>query len=497
MKKKYFGCSWLVVLSLLLSTADAAPRYVYDDGENSAPVPWHENTGYLFGGLDLGYSQYGAYTPATEGKRSGFDGGLRALLAVYWPKWVVDGGLGYRYISNSGTNADNSESKVTTRAGFLDFSPRYRLNQNWQLGPELQYWLTGDNGLNPNPQSDDKNTSAWIGAQLMYEWMSDDTKFRLGGRFLTDMNVDGRTVDIFQAFFQIGFSIFGSDHGDEYAPRHRNEQVSDRDIERAEEYTEPKDPLPIATPEPEATPWATPNEPLPIPTPEVPTIKPKLAYRAARGTVGKEMDIRPSVFDDGGVSVLSCTASPDLPEWASIDPTRCVITGTPTEVMSPTMYTITATNQQGQSTSARIILSVGPSKAKPQERFVLTLDVNDLPFAFDSARLPKYNADRVREIGRFLGEHKDKWTRLVVEGHTDERGSNTYNDHLSKARADTVRQLLIEGGAPYSRIKSVGYGERHPKVRGHNEKAWAKNRRVELVFKGVKDVVIMKNAIKH
>jgi peptidoglycan-associated lipoprotein len=510
-KNNLLGFSMAVaVLALFISNAESAPARSkrpaksvkvvdYDDGAEEdgdysyeAPAKrWAENKWYLFGGLDLGYSEYGAYTPATEGKRSGFDGGIRALLAVYWPKWVVDGGLGYTYLSNSGTNVDGSTTKVTTRAGYLDFSPRYRFNQSWQLGPELQYWLTGDNGLNPDANTAIKNNSAWIGLQLMYEWMSDDNKMRLGARWEMPINVENRTVNVFQAFFQIGFSVFDSKRSDDdYTPRRRNEQINDRDLENAEAYTAPSDPLPIATPEPtpEATPW---------PTPEMPMIKPQLGYHAYKAKVGEDARVNPSVFKDNGVPVTSCTASPPLPMWATLDTTNCVVSGTPTEVMAPQRYTITATNEQGQSSDAQLVLSVGAGAKPKEERVVLTLDVNDLPFAFDSARLPKYNADRVREVGRFLGEHKNMWKSISVEGHTDERGSNEYNNKLSAARAQTVKQLLSEGGAPGGRIKAVGYGERKPKVKGHSEKAWAQNRRVELVFKGVKDVVIIRDALKH
>lgn len=508
MKKNHLPVICLTLLTFLISNVDAAPARTgkkaravkvvdYDDSEDEAPAstfkrPWKENNWYLFGGLDLGFGQYGAFTPATEGSRSGPDGGVRVLLARYWKKWIVDGGAGYRYLSNSGKNADTTETKVTSRIGYLDLSPRYRLSQNWQIGPEFQYWLTGDNGLNPNPNSTEKNTSAWIGLQGMYEWMNDDTKYRFGARWQTPVNVEGRSVHIVQAFFQFGFSVFDSSSNEEEYPRRRNEQLSDRDLENAEAYTAPADPLPIATP------WPVAPDPTPWPTPEMPVVAPTLSYNRANGKVDEPLIVRPSVFRDNGVPVTSCYADPTLPAWATLDTTNCVVTGTPTGVMAPAVYNITATNESGQTATAQLVLSVGAGKPKPQERVVLTLDVNDLPFDFDSARLPKYASDRVREVGRFLGENKAKWRQLEVEGHTDERGSNAYNDKLSKARAETVKQLLSEGGAPGGKIKAIGYGERRPKVKGSNEKAWSKNRRVELVFRGVKDVVIIRDALnKH
>ena len=136
-------------------------------------------------------------------------------------------------------------------------------------------------------------------------------------------------------------------------------------------------------------------------------------------------------------------------------------------------------------------------KAKPraQEKLVITLDISSLPFEFDSARLPKFYGDRVREIGRFLGTHKATWHDLSVQGNTDERGSNKYNDKLSNERAHMVKQLLMEGGAPPAKIKSIGFGKRRPLDHRHNEKGWAMNRRVDLVFRGVKDVVLIREGI--
>ena len=136
-----------------------------------------------------------------------------------------------------------------------------------------------------------------------------------------------------------------------------------------------------------------------------------------------------------------------------------------------------------------------PAPPLVQEKLVITLDVSSVPFAFDTARLPKYYSDRIREIGRFLGTHKNMWRLMTVQGNTDERGSNQYNDRLSKERAFAVRQLLLEGGTPVGKLKSIGYGKRRPLDRHHNERAWATNRRVDLEFRGVKDVVLIREGV--
>ncbi len=72
---------------------------------------------------------------------------------------------------------------------------------------------------------------------------------------------------------------------------------------------------------------------------------------------------------------------------------------------------------------------------------------------------------------------------IEVQGHTDERGSHAYNLDLSQRRAESVVAFLLKDGVNASRLHAVGYGEDVPKVRKHNEAAWAVNRRVEFVIR--------------
>ncbi len=74
----------------------------------------------------------------------------------------------------------------------------------------------------------------------------------------------------------------------------------------------------------------------------------------------------------------------------------------------------------------------------------------------------------------------DKQRHLVVEGHTDERGSREYNLALGQKRAEAVvRNLALLGVTP-SQVEAVSFGEERPAVQGNDEAAWAKNRRAEL-----------------
>jgi peptidoglycan-associated lipoprotein len=74
----------------------------------------------------------------------------------------------------------------------------------------------------------------------------------------------------------------------------------------------------------------------------------------------------------------------------------------------------------------------------------------------------------------------NKQLRMVVEGHTDERGSREYNLALGQKRAEAVVRSLELLGAGASQLEAVSFGEERPAVQGSNEEAWAKNRRAEL-----------------
>ena len=92
------------------------------------------------------------------------------------------------------------------------------------------------------------------------------------------------------------------------------------------------------------------------------------------------------------------------------------------------------------------------------------------------------NADKpmVQAHARYLAEHSNRAMRL--EGNADERGSNEYNLALGQRRADSVKKMLILGGAKDGQIETVSYGEEKPKASGHDESAWAQNRRTDLKY---------------
>jgi peptidoglycan-associated lipoprotein len=101
-------------------------------------------------------------------------------------------------------------------------------------------------------------------------------------------------------------------------------------------------------------------------------------------------------------------------------------------------------------------------------------------FDFDSSEIKGEGTDIVAAHAKYLATNPG--TRVRLEGHTDERGSREYNIGLGERRAQSVRRALLLQGAADAQISTVSYGEERPAVAGHDEAAWAKNRRVEIVY---------------
>jgi peptidoglycan-associated lipoprotein len=101
-------------------------------------------------------------------------------------------------------------------------------------------------------------------------------------------------------------------------------------------------------------------------------------------------------------------------------------------------------------------------------------------FDFDSSEIRGEGTDIVAAHAKYLAARGGQKVRL--EGHTDERGSREYNIGLGERRAQAVRRALLLQGATESQLSTVSYGEERPAAAGSDEAAWAKNRRVEIVY---------------
>jgi peptidoglycan-associated lipoprotein len=101
-------------------------------------------------------------------------------------------------------------------------------------------------------------------------------------------------------------------------------------------------------------------------------------------------------------------------------------------------------------------------------------------FDFDSSEIKGEGTDIVGAHAKYLASHPT--ARVRLEGHTDDRGSREYNIGLGERRAQSVRRALLLQGATEAQLSTVSYGAERPAVAGHDETAWSKNRRVEVVY---------------
>jgi peptidoglycan-associated lipoprotein len=99
-------------------------------------------------------------------------------------------------------------------------------------------------------------------------------------------------------------------------------------------------------------------------------------------------------------------------------------------------------------------------------------------FDFDSYVVREEFRQLIEGHAKALAAAKAK--KMVVEGHTDERGGREYNLALGQRRAEAVAKSLSLLGVTNGQVEAVSFGEERPAADGHDESAWAKNRRAEL-----------------
>ncbi|MDM7456872.1 MAG: peptidoglycan-associated lipoprotein Pal [Tepidimonas sp.] len=102
-------------------------------------------------------------------------------------------------------------------------------------------------------------------------------------------------------------------------------------------------------------------------------------------------------------------------------------------------------------------------------------------FDFDSYAVKPEFVATLEAHARYL--NADRQRRVVLEGHTDERGGREYNLALGQKRADAVRRALALMGVQDAQMEAVSFGKEKPAVQGSGEEAWGQNRRVELAYR--------------
>ncbi|MCM8815206.1 MAG: peptidoglycan-associated lipoprotein Pal [Candidatus Omnitrophica bacterium] len=147
--------------------------------------------------------------------------------------------------------------------------------------------------------------------------------------------------------------------------------------------------------------------------------------------------------------------------------------------------------EKGKATPAEVNIAVTGGEipvAKPEGevKFVepeekLKEIFQPIYFDFDRYNIKTSEQKKLKILAEYLRNNPE--ISILIEGHCDERGSDEYNLVLGEKRALSARSFLIGLGIAPARLYTISYGESKPVDPGHNEEAWAKNRRAEFKIK--------------
>ncbi len=170
------------------------------------------------------------------------------------------------------------------------------------------------------------------------------------------------------------------------------------------------------------------------------------------------------------VAVLSlilaaCSSQPAAPE----QPGAGVTEGAKIKVETPQVAPVTAGNQDLTGLAA-----LRDPKSILSKRSIF--------FDFDQYVIKDEFRPLVEAHARFLVANAKM--KMLIQGNADERGSREYNLALGQKRADAVKKSLMLLGAKEAQLESVSLGEEKPRNPGHDEAAWAENRRGDMLYSG-------------
>ncbi len=163
-------------------------------------------------------------------------------------------------------------------------------------------------------------------------------------------------------------------------------------------------------------------------------------------------------------------------------PTQTVKQPEPTETQTP------RTPTEGQSTATEtekfIAITDGelpPTKPPVESPKFMPASFEPIYFDFDKYNIRADQQPKLKALADYLKNNPT--ISILIEGYCDERGTDEYNLVLGEQRALSTRNFLIGLGISPNRLYTISYGEENPADPGHNEEAWAKNRRCEFKIK--------------
>lgn len=121
-----------------------------------------------------------------------------------------------------------------------------------------------------------------------------------------------------------------------------------------------------------------------------------------------------------------------------------------------------------------------PAASAGEAGGVTSADLRPIYYSYDSYNLTSEARSILKANANWL--QSNTAATIQIEGHCDERGTTEYNLALGERRANAAKAYLTKQGIDGSRVSIISYGEERPSDPGHDESAWAKNRRAEMVI---------------
>jgi len=162
----------------------------------------------------------------------------------------------------------------------------------------------------------------------------------------------------------------------------------------------------------------------------------------------------------------------------------CAKTPTADDASEETPSQVSQTDADGTSAADRSSMSeteISESEISESEKAARELSLKRIHFDFDRYTLSTEARQKLENNAKFLRANPQ--AEVQIQGHTDERGSDSYNLALGEKRARAAHDYLVSLGISPARLSIISYGEERPMVPESNEEAWARNRRVEFVLR--------------
>jgi peptidoglycan-associated lipoprotein len=123
----------------------------------------------------------------------------------------------------------------------------------------------------------------------------------------------------------------------------------------------------------------------------------------------------------------------------------------------------------------------GTAPPPPPEQFAPVAQLADVHFEYDAHDIGPSDTSVLDRNAAWLKANPD--ALVLIEGHTDERGTSEYNLGLGDLRAAAAKRYLMAQGIPAARMVTISYGKERPLCTDPNEACWARNRRAHFVAK--------------